>query len=93
MTRPLPDAVRVIERGWLSSNNILLFDGDEATLVDSGYVGHAAQTLDLVKSALIKPLRSRAVEQKTLSSPLRMVTRRFRTDWILAALMSPPESS
>jgi len=52
MTPPLPDAVRVIERGWLSSNNILLFDGDEATLVDSGYVGHAAQTLDIVKSAL-----------------------------------------
>lgn len=48
----LPDSVRVIERGWLSSNNILLFDGEEATLVDSGYVGHAAQTVELVKSAL-----------------------------------------
>jgi len=77
MTRPLPDAVRVIERGWLSSNNILLFDGDEATLVDSGYVGHAAQTLDLVKSALIKPLRSRTGQEKTLPAPLRMATRRL----------------
>jgi glyoxylase-like metal-dependent hydrolase (beta-lactamase superfamily II) len=49
----LPPSVRVIERGWLSSNNILLFDGDdEATLIDSGYVGHAAQTVELVKSAL-----------------------------------------
>ena len=56
----LPSAVRVIERGWLSSNNILLFDpegaggevGEGATLVDSGYVGHAAQTVELVKSAL-----------------------------------------
>lgn len=48
----LPESVRVIERGWLSSNNILLFDGGEATLVDSGYVGHAAQTVELVKSAL-----------------------------------------
>ena len=44
--------LRVIERGWLSSNNILLFDGDEATLVDSGYVGHAPQTVDRVRSAL-----------------------------------------
>ena len=47
-----PPGVRVIERGWLSSNNILLLDGDGATLVDSGYVGHAAQTVALVKSAL-----------------------------------------
>ncbi len=48
----LPPQVQVIERGWLSSNNILLFDGDAATLIDSGYVGHAAQTVELVKSAL-----------------------------------------
>ncbi|MDP2794854.1 MAG: hypothetical protein Q8O25_12395 [Sulfurisoma sp.] len=55
MTATLPPSLRVIERGWLSSNTILLFDpaneGD-ATRVDSGYVGHAAQTLELVKSAL-----------------------------------------
>jgi len=43
---------QVIERGWLSSNNILLFDGNDATLIDSGYAGHAAQTVELVKSAL-----------------------------------------
>lgn len=48
----LPESVCVIERGWLSSNNILLFDDVDATLIDSGYVGHAAQTVDLVKSAL-----------------------------------------
>lgn len=48
---PAP-SFHVIERGWLSSNNILLFDGGEATLIDSGYVGHAAQTVGLVKSAL-----------------------------------------
>lgn len=55
MARPpkLPERIRVIERGWLSSNNILLFDGDaEATLIDSGYVGHAARTVELVNSAL-----------------------------------------
>ncbi|MEW6512794.1 MAG: MBL fold metallo-hydrolase [Pseudomonadota bacterium] len=43
---------QVIERGWLSSNNILLFDGNDATLIDSGYAGHAAQTVELIKSAL-----------------------------------------
>lgn len=48
----LPGSLRVIERGWLSSNNILAFDGDAATLVDSGYVGHAGQTEALVRAAL-----------------------------------------
>jgi glyoxylase-like metal-dependent hydrolase (beta-lactamase superfamily II) len=48
----LPDSIQVIERGWLSSNNILLYAGESATLVDAGYVGHAPQTVELVKSAL-----------------------------------------
>ncbi len=48
----LPDSIQVIERGWLSSNNVLLFEGASATLVDAGYVGHAPQTVALVKSAL-----------------------------------------
>lgn len=47
----IPDYL-VIERGWLSSNNILFFDGDEATLVDSGYAGHAQETVALVVAAL-----------------------------------------
>jgi glyoxylase-like metal-dependent hydrolase (beta-lactamase superfamily II) len=51
----LPDSIRVIERGWLSSNSILLFDAELATLIDSGYAGHAAQTVELVKSALALP--------------------------------------
>lgn len=48
----LPDTLRVLERGWLSANNVLLFDGDEATLIDSGYVTHAAQTVALLHAAL-----------------------------------------
>lgn len=48
----LPNTITVLERGWLSSNNTLLFDGDRATLVDTGYVSHAAQTVDLVRHAL-----------------------------------------
>jgi len=48
----LPPGVQVFERGWLSSNNILLTDADSATLVDSGYVTHSAQTLALLDQAL-----------------------------------------
>jgi glyoxylase-like metal-dependent hydrolase (beta-lactamase superfamily II) len=45
--------MQVFERGWLSSNNVLFFDDDGgATLVDTGYVSHRAQTLALVESAL-----------------------------------------
>ncbi|MBN4667665.1 MBL fold metallo-hydrolase [Pandoraea nosoerga] len=52
MTSPaLPDGLRVFERGWLSSNNVL-FLGDEPALVDSGYVSHSEQTLALVAHAL-----------------------------------------
>ncbi|MFZ2267719.1 MAG: MBL fold metallo-hydrolase [Azonexus sp.] len=52
MSLALPDSLIVLERGWLSANNILFFDGPEATLVDSGYVSHAAQTVELVGHAL-----------------------------------------
>jgi glyoxylase-like metal-dependent hydrolase (beta-lactamase superfamily II) len=52
MTVDLPASLLVLERGWLSANNILFFDGDRATLVDSGYVTHAEQTVDLVYHAL-----------------------------------------
>ncbi len=48
----LPPSLRVFERGWLSANNILLDDGDGATLIDSGYVSHAAQTVALLREAL-----------------------------------------
>jgi len=48
----LPAGVQVFERGWLSSNNILLCDDASTTLVDSGYATHAAQTLALVEQAL-----------------------------------------
>ncbi|KFI05207.1 MBL fold metallo-hydrolase [Massilia sp. BSC265] len=48
----LPPSIRVFERGWLSSNNILFSGAAETALVDSGYVTHAAQTLALVRHAL-----------------------------------------
>ena len=53
MNAPLPPSIRVFERGWLSSNNVLLFDDDgSATLVDTGYVTHKEQTRELVRHAL-----------------------------------------
>jgi len=48
----LPASMRVFERGWLSANNILFIGRGETTLVDSGYVTHAPQTLALVRHAL-----------------------------------------
>lgn len=48
----LPSGVHVLERGWLSSNNILLVDAKTTALVDSGYVSHAPQTLSLVEALL-----------------------------------------
>ncbi|OWQ86789.1 MBL fold metallo-hydrolase [Roseateles aquatilis] len=51
----LPAGVTVLERGWLSSNNILLHgtSADEgAVLIDSGYASHAQQTLALIGDAL-----------------------------------------
>ncbi|SAL15212.1 Beta-lactamase-like protein [Caballeronia udeis] len=59
-----PASMRVFERGWLSSNNVLFIDderdGDDGrdahgirtALVDTGYAIHAAQTLALVRQAL-----------------------------------------
>ena len=48
----LPAVVQVFQRGWLSSNNILLLDDGSATLIDSGYATHAVQTLALIEHAL-----------------------------------------
>ncbi len=48
----LPQQIRVLERGWLSSNNIVFLEGAGATLIDSGYVSHAEQTVALLQRVL-----------------------------------------
>ena len=48
----LPPGLTVFERGWLSANNVLALGPEGATLIDSGYVTHASQTLALVQAAL-----------------------------------------
>ncbi len=54
MRHPALDGLTVFERGWLSSNNLLLHGGEgaNATLIDTGHVAHADQTLALVRQAL-----------------------------------------
>ncbi len=52
MSVVLPDSIQLMERGWLSANNILFLEGETATLIDSGYVTHATQTVELVRHAL-----------------------------------------
>ena len=48
----LPDSMHVLQRGWLSSNNILFTGDGHSALVDSGYASHAPQTLELVAHLL-----------------------------------------
>ncbi len=49
----LPPDLVMLERGWLSSNSLLMLDDPRgAILVDTGYCTHKAQTLSLVETAL-----------------------------------------
>ena len=48
----LPPAITVLERGWLSSNNILIAGRKTTALIDSGYCTHAPQTRALVQASL-----------------------------------------
>lgn len=52
---PALNGLSVFERGWLSSNNVLVSagpDDDGATLIDASHVNHAEQTCALVGQAL-----------------------------------------
>lgn len=54
------DGLSVLERGWLSSNNVLIHGrpGEGATLVDTSHCLHAPQTVALVRARLgQEPLR------------------------------------
>ncbi len=51
-TLAFPAGLQVLERGWLSSNNIFIQGADSAVLIDSGYCTHAPQTLALVANLL-----------------------------------------
>lgn len=47
-----PTGIRFIERGWLSANNIFIFNEDALHIVDTSYDSHRAQTLSLVQQHL-----------------------------------------
>lgn len=47
----LPQGMVVLERGWLSSNNVVLSGRTGAAVVDSGYWTHSEQTVALVAAA------------------------------------------
>lgn len=51
----LPASMRFIRRDWLSCNQLVLLDAGGATLIDSGYVKHAADTVRLVAEQLTRP--------------------------------------
>lgn len=48
----LPPEITVLERGWLSANNILFIGQHDTAIVDTGYCSHADQTVDLVRGTL-----------------------------------------
>ncbi|MFZ9263718.1 MAG: MBL fold metallo-hydrolase [Polynucleobacter sp.] len=48
----LPEGIKVLERGWLSANNIFLWSQDDVSIVDTGYVAHQEQTLALIRNLL-----------------------------------------
>ena len=51
-TIPHPSGFYFFERGWLSSNSVLLQDAEQTVLVDSGYHTHAPLLMDLVHQQL-----------------------------------------
>jgi glyoxylase-like metal-dependent hydrolase (beta-lactamase superfamily II) len=67
---------QVFERGWLSSNNILFFDEDGASMVDTGYWTHAAQTLALVDHSL----KSEQVKRSPAYTLKRIINTHLHSD-------------
>jgi hypothetical protein len=75
----LPESIRVFERGWLSSNNVLLVDETCAALVDTGYATHAPQTVALVRQALGRSIwSSTRICIRTTAAATRCCRRRGR---------------
>jgi glyoxylase-like metal-dependent hydrolase (beta-lactamase superfamily II) len=50
----LPSNIRFIERDWLSANHIIFFDGDDASIIDTGYSKHQELTASLVAATIGK---------------------------------------
>ena len=63
----LPATLKVLERGWVSSNNIVFLGREQSAVVDTGYGRHAAQTVDLVGRMLAGRSLDRIVNTHTHS--------------------------
>jgi hypothetical protein len=50
MAAVLPPSVRVLVRGWLNSNSVVMLSPGDNVLVDSGYCTHREQTLERLAS-------------------------------------------
>jgi hypothetical protein len=79
-------------RGWLSSNNVLFRDpaSGNNVLVDSGYWGHGALTVDLVRQALGGGRLQRVLNTCTPTTAAEIETCNWRS---LARSMFLPEKS
>lgn len=65
----LPPDLRMLERGWLSSNSLLMMgDARGAVLVDTGYCTHKHQTLALVQAELAESCGLRLIVNTHLHS-------------------------
>ncbi|HKR45263.1 MAG TPA: MBL fold metallo-hydrolase [Paraburkholderia sp.] len=87
----LPESIRVFERGWLSSNNVLLVDEARAALVDTGYATHAEQTLALVRQAL-GPRALDLIVNTHLHSDHCGGNARLQAQWPCATLIPAPSA-
>ncbi|MFP4905518.1 MBL fold metallo-hydrolase [Paraburkholderia sp. BR14261] len=88
----LPESIRVFERGWLSSNNVLLVDEARAALVDTGYATHAEQTLALVRQAL-GPRALDLIVNTHLHSDHCGGNARLQAQWPCATLIPAPSAT
>lgn len=50
----LPADIQVIQRGWLSANQVFLFGNEALDIVDSAFCTHSQQTLQLIHQALTR---------------------------------------
>lgn len=92
----LPASLRVFERGWLSSNNVLMLDEQRAALVDTGYATHADQTLALVQHALASNGTPRALDlivNTHLHSDHCGGNARLQAQWPACATLVPAASA
>jgi glyoxylase-like metal-dependent hydrolase (beta-lactamase superfamily II) len=52
LSAQLPPGITVLERGWLSANNVVCIGPEGAAVVDTGYCTHSEQTVALLQASL-----------------------------------------